>query len=239
MTAIPVTPTPSRRIVRAAPARKPKTNQLPYAAAVLALAAAGGVYLALGLGNSSAALVWVLGIGFGLTLQRSRFCFTASMRDPLLTGSTSITKAVILGIAVATVGFALVQWMELERTANLSAAMKLGSLEPLSASTVVGGILFGIGAVIAGGCASGTLMRMGEGFVQQWLVFPFFVVGSAVGAASWPWWKEVLFVDPANVVYLPKALGGFGPALAAQAVLLALAWVAADWWGKRKTVVKH
>lgn len=31
-------------------------------------------------------------------------------------------------------------------------------------NTVVGGIIFGIGMVIAGGCASGMLMRIGEGF---------------------------------------------------------------------------
>ncbi|WDU83426.1 YeeE/YedE thiosulfate transporter family protein [Caloramator sp. Dgby_cultured_2] len=54
--------------------------------------------------------MWILGVAAGFTLQRSRFCFTASMRDPVLTGGTSLTKAVIIAIATATVGFAAIQY---------------------------------------------------------------------------------------------------------------------------------
>jgi hypothetical protein len=159
------------------------------------------------------------------------------MRDPLLTGSTSLTKAVIIGLAVGTVGFAAVQFGAFSKAGQMADAMKLSSLDPVGLHTVVGGVLFGVGAVIAGGCATGTLMRLGEGFVQQWLVLPFFIVGSAVGAASYPLWKAALFVDPKRVVYLPKALGGFGLALALQFGLLLAAWLAADWWGKRKATI--
>ncbi len=45
--------------------------------------------------------------------------------------------------------------------------------------------MFGIGMVIAGGCASGTLMRVGEGFAMQMLSLLFFVIGSLIGASIW------------------------------------------------------
>ena len=75
---------------RAGSARKPKPNQLPFAILVLLLLIAAGIALqAFGFGTG-----WymVTGLIFGYILQRSRFCFTASMRDPCLTGTTLVTR---------------------------------------------------------------------------------------------------------------------------------------------------
>jgi len=74
---------------------------------------------------------------------------------------------------------------------------------------------------------------MGEGFLQQWLVLPFFVLGSALGAVTWPVWKAALRVAPSGGVWLPAALGGFLPALLVQFGLLLAVWLLADWWGRR------
>ncbi len=229
---------PIRRISRSASPRVKRASQMPYALLVLVLVT--GVAFFLGVMKSPiSGFVWVVGIALGLTLQRSRFCFTASMRDPILTGSTSLTKAVVIGLAVGTVGFATAQVGAFFKSGQIADAMKLSSLDPVGLHTVVGGIVFGIGAVIAGGCASGTLMRVGEGFVQQWLALPFFVLGSALGAASYPAWKAALFVDLARTVYLPGAVGGFAAALVLQFGLLLAVWLAADWWGKRQTTGLH
>ena len=222
-----------RRIPRTPVVKKERKNQLPYALAVVGLVVAIGYYLAAGLGAPKSAFVWIVGVALGLTLQRSRFCFTASMRDPVLTGGTNLTKAVVVGLAVSTVGFSALQLGAYFKAGQLADAMKLSSLDPVGLHTVVGGVLFGIGAVIAGGCASGTLMRMGEGFLQQWIVLPFFVAGSLIGAATWPLWKVALLVRTDSGVYLPKALGGFVPALLVQFGMLLALWIAADWWGKR------
>ena len=222
-----------RRPLRAPVPRKERASQLPYALALLALLVAAGFYLVRAGGSPKSGFLWAIGIALGLTLQRARFCFTASMRDPVLTGSTSLTKAVVGGLAVGTVGFTAVQLGAYFKTGQLADAMKLAGLEPVGLHTVVGGFIFGLGAVIAGGCASGTLMRMGEGFLQQWLVIPFFIVGSALGAATWPVWKVALHVQPTGGVYLPMALGGFVPALLVQFGLLLAVWLLTDWWGRR------
>jgi uncharacterized protein len=223
-----------RRIPRGPSAPRERRSQLPWAVAVLVLVVALAAYIAR-LGAPKFAFVWILGVALGIALQRSRFCFTAAMRDPVLTGSTSLAKAVVVGLAVGTVGFAAIQLGAYFKAGHMADAVKVASssLEPVGLHTVVGGVLFGIGAVVAGGCASGTLMRMGEGFLQQWLAIPFFVLGSALAAAAWPVWKAALLVRPDSAVYLPRALGGFVPALLLQFALLLALWLAADRWGRR------
>jgi uncharacterized protein len=228
-----------RRALRPKVVRQERASQLPYAVAILVLVVAAAYWMVQNQGSSKPGFNWLIGIGLGVTLQRARFCFTASMRDPVLTGGTSVTKALIIGLAVGTVGFTALQLGAYFKTEQLADAMKLAALEPVGMHTVVGGALFGLGAVIAGGCASGTLMRMGEGFIQQWLVFPFFVIGSALGAVTWPIWKAAFGVAPSGGVYLPMALGGFVPALVLQFALLLGAWLLADWWGRHRQATER
>jgi len=70
--------------------RKPKKSQIPYGLTLVIIIIAIGV--ALGYKSGNLAMFWIFGLGFGFVLQKSRFCFTASFRDPWITGSTSITK---------------------------------------------------------------------------------------------------------------------------------------------------
>lgn len=219
------------RIKRTRTVAKPTPSQLPYALLLLAAIIAFGFYL----GSPKLALSWAISIALGLTLQRSRFCFTAAMRDPVLTGSTSLTKAVVIGLAVGTVGFSALQLGAYLKSGDMADAMKLVHLAPVGIHTAIGAFLFGIGAVIAGGCASGTLMRVGEGYAQNMIALVAFVAGSGLAAASWPIWRDLLGVNLADTVYLPTMLGGFLPALVVQFGLLFAIWLAADWWNKRKT----
>ncbi|MDZ7792198.1 MAG: YeeE/YedE thiosulfate transporter family protein [Spirochaetia bacterium] len=87
-------------------------------------------------------------------------------------------------------------------------------------------------AVIAGGCASGTLMRVGEGFMMQWLSIIFFIIGSVIGVAIYPLWKPLL--QSGSAVYLPRVLGGWLPALILQFALLLGLYILADWWKTKK-----
>ncbi len=58
--------------------------------------------------DSNNAIFWRVGITFGVIIQRSRFCFTAAFRDLFLLGQTRMIKGVLIGLAVCTVGFAMV-----------------------------------------------------------------------------------------------------------------------------------
>ena len=203
-----------RRSTARAP-RKPKPNQLPFALILLVLIILGALLLNRQ-GNGTA---WFLitGLVFGYILQRSRFCFTASMRDPYLTGGTLMTRAVLVAFAITTIGFTAIKY------GYFSSGLPIpgqGYVVPVSFATVIGAFLFGVGMVIAGGCASGTLMRVGEGFFMQILSLLFFVVGSLWAAHDFGWWKEHV-INKGKAVFLPDVFGWFG----AVVIQLAVIWL--------------
>jgi len=211
-------------------ARKPKKSRLRLgvALAVVAIAlVAFGVYLAAV--DTRLVLLWLIGLSFGFILQKSRFCFTASVRDPSLTGGTSLTKAVLIAFAITSVAFVAMQYGAHVRGLPMPGA---GFIAPISLATVVGAFMFGIGMVIAGGCASGTLMRVGEGFCMLMLVLVFFIVGSVVGAYDYTWWR-LHFIQDAPRVFLPDVFGWVG-AIAIQLLLIATLYILADRWESRR-----
>ncbi|MCL0065361.1 YeeE/YedE family protein [Dehalococcoidia bacterium] len=226
--------TAESKIIRRSPSRaragKPKKSRVPLvvALAVVAIAlVAFGVYLAAV--DTRLVLLWLIGLSFGFILQKSRFCFTAALRDPFLTGGTSLTKAVLVAFAITSVAFVALQYGAYVRGLPIPGA---GFIAPISLATVIGAFIFGIGMVIAGGCASGTLMRVGEGFSMLMLALVFFIVGSLVGAYDYTWWR-LHFIQDAPRVFLPDVFGWFG-AIAIQLLLIAALYVLADRWENRR-----
>lgn len=207
--------------------KKKKKNQLPIA--FVLLLAVIGVAVWLTFVGDSLALFWITGIAFGVILQRSRFCFTASLRDPYLTGSTSVTKAVLIAFAVTSVGFTAIKYGFASQGLPIPGQSYVA---PVSVATGVGAFMFGIGMVIAGGCASGTLMRVGEGFWMQVISLFFFVAGSLLGAFHYGWWERH-FIVSAPRIFLPDVFGWLGGLLCNLAIIAVLYW-AAHKWGKRK-----
>ncbi|NLM00746.1 MAG: YeeE/YedE family protein [Treponema sp.] len=180
--------------------------------------------------NINGAFIWLIGLALGYVLQRSRFCFTAAIRDPFLTGGTALTKALVIALALSSVLYFALQvkavgW-DLKGEGKL-----IGNIANLGWHTVVGGFLFGLGAVIAGGCASGTLMRMGEGFLQQWITIIFFIAGSVIGGPVLNLFNASKNEKP---IHIPTAFGSWIPALILQFGLLFVIYIVADVWGKKK-----
>jgi uncharacterized membrane protein YedE/YeeE len=202
-----------------------KKSQIGYTIAALVVVVAVGMFLAQN--KILLSIIWFIGITLGVVLQKSRFCFTASLRDPILTGSTTLTRATIIAFAVATVGFAVLQF-----TTILKGGPITGNISPVGVHTAIGAVIFGIGMVISGGCASGTLMRMGEGFTMQWVSIITFILGSVLGAMHFGWWTEKFF-NAAPKIYLPQTLGWAG-SFFGQLAVLALLYVIATWYEYRK-----
>ena len=179
-----------------------------------------------------APLFLVIGIGLGYSMQRSRFCFTAAYRDPGLTGETKLTRAVIVAFALATIFF-------FGRHASQFGADLSGlTAENMPGNAInlqmcIGSFIFGIGAVLAGGCASGTFVRMGEGYVQLWICFPFFCLGNAFAGAITKATAGTWFTAGSKV-YLPQLFGGLVPALLIQLLALLGLWILAWWWENKK-----
>ena len=176
-----------------------------------------------------------IGIGLGYVMQRSRFCFTAAYRDPGLTGETKLTRAVIVALALSTILFLGIHASKY--------GIDLSKLEStpggaVNLSLVLGSFVFGIGAVLAGGCASGTFVRMGEGYLQNYIAFVFFACGSALGEVFNLATKGTFF-KAGSPVYLPQAFGGLMPALFVQLLVLLGLWVLAYWWEQKKIAERN
>src|SRR5215203_2202397 len=69
------------------------------------LVVAGAIWVATLMAGEDTLLppLWLLGIAFGFTLQRSRFCFASAFRDLFLFGSARMLKAILLGVAIASI----------------------------------------------------------------------------------------------------------------------------------------
>ena len=113
----------------------------------------------------------IVGAVLGFILQRGRFCITGAFRDLWVSRSWRWFTAFLLAIAVQAVGVAVL-------TSAGSITPEIPKLSVVA--TVVGSFLFGVGIVLAGGCATGTYYRAGEGLVGSW----FALVAYATTAAA-------------------------------------------------------
>lgn len=212
--------------------RKPKKSQLPFAILLFIILVAGAILL--DVFTSGTAWFLITGLGFGYILQRSRFCFTASMRDPYLTGGTTLTRSVLIAFAITTIGFTAIKYGYFKNGLPIPG---MGYVVPISVATVIGAFMFGIGMVIAGGCASGTLMRVGEGFQMQILSITFFIIGSLWGAHDFGWWKAT-FISKGKAVFLPDVFGWFF-AVVIQLLIILLLYIAAEKYQDAKSGSDH
>jgi len=98
------------------------------------------------------AYLW-FGFIYGMCLQYGRFCFASAFRDLFAVG----VPRMVVGIMIATVLFSI--------TSSLVASTGWSTFHaaPWSIHAVIAGIIFGVGMVFAGGCASGSLYKAGEG----------------------------------------------------------------------------
>ena len=108
-----------------------------------------------------------LGLAFGAIAQRTHFCTMGAVADVVNIGDWSRMRMWALAIGVAMLGFNAMVGLGWVKAANtLYAAPAL-----LWLSQAVGGLMFGFGMVLASGCGSKTLVRIGGGNLKSVLVF--------------------------------------------------------------------
>lgn len=144
-------------------------------------------------------MAMLFGIGFGLLIERAQICFTSAFRDLWISGRTHMAKAIIFGMAVSAIGiFSYVQ---------LGVEPKIMWAGP---NAVIGGLLFGFGIVLAGGCETGWMYRAVEGQVHYWWVGLGNVIGSTILAYYWDDFAPTLATnwDKVNLLNTFGPLGG-------------------------------
>ncbi len=165
-------------------------------------------------------IAMLCGIGFGLLIERAQICFTSAFRDLWITGRTHMAKAIILGMAVSAIGiFSYVQ---------LGVAPKILWAGP---NAVLGGLLFGFGIVLAGGCETGWMYRAVEGQIHYWWVGLGNIIGATLLAYYWDDFAPALAThyDKVNLLETFGPVGG----LLLTYLMLAAAFAAMLWWEKR------
>jgi len=207
-------------------------NQVPYGLGVVL----GAVIMLWAFHSQEGrSLQWILGILMGITLQRSRLCFTAGFRDPILVGSTKVLKAVLIGLILSTLGF---YFLHLQSAAQgIADPLQLpGQIYPVGIHTALGAVVFGAAMVLAGGCASGTLVRVGEGYAMQLIVLIGFIIGTLLGARHYEFW-DLMLISKAPTIYLPSLLG-YRSTLVLQLLVLSLFYYLAHQYDRAHSMIQ-
>ncbi len=206
--------------------------QVPWVGIVggLALVVAVGVLFLAQRVEARLALYWALGLGVGIVLQRGRLCFAGAFRDLFLMRNGTMMRAIIVGLALMAPAFALIEARAVPQP-SFGALAAGAHVVPLGLNLAVGGLLFGIGMVVAGGCVSGTLYRIGEGYLASWASLLGILLGLSLAAHTWNAWYAWT-IQSAPLGWLPTSLG-YGGALVVTWVALGGAFLATLWWETR------
>ena len=112
------------------------------------------------------ALAFALAFAFGAITQRTNFCTMGGVSDAVTFGDWTRLRQWVLAIAVAILG-----------TNALAAAGVIDTSDSFYTSArfipiayIVGGLIFGFGMVLAGGCGSRSLTRTGGGSLKSLVV---------------------------------------------------------------------
>ena len=223
-----------------------KTIELPGAlqtilGVVALLAIVLGAYKYAGGASAVAKLsgIILIAAAMGYTMQRGRWCMIQGFREPHMTGDCELAKSVALSIAILAIGITIIKSRYVGSFLDLDA-------EPLDWykfqyvrgtfgwGGVVGGILFGFGAIQAGGCGTGTLWRVGEGQIKLWIVAITFGLSSAIGSLVVQKYQlEGNVFDGGSklgsYVYMPDTWLGYGGTLILILAVMAIWYIIVDW----------
>jgi uncharacterized protein len=172
------------------------------------------------------AVLFLVGIGYGVVLAGARFGFTTGWRNLVEHRDPRGVYGQLLLLALA----AMLAMPLLGHFTELHAA-----LGPPSVSLLVGAFVFGAAMQIADGCGSGTLYKAGVGVPLNMGILPLFAIGSFLGSVQMHDWLSLGQLQPVGLVQA----WGAGPALAATlAALAVLAVLVRLWTGSGKPLIE-
>ncbi len=172
-------------------------------------------------GHGARGLFLLFGAVFGVVFQRSRLCLVRAFREPFMTGDAEHTRAVALAVVISMLGFAILKFTDLKDKGEWV-------FPAAGAGALLGGLVFGIGMVLTGGCGAGSIWRMGEGQVKLWVAVATFSLGASLTRLGLA--QTGLQQKLGVAVFLPYLLGWAGAV--GLVVLVMLAWAALATWNE-------
>ncbi len=113
----------------------------------------------------------LVGALLGFVLQRGRWCLTGGFRDMYIAKDNRMFYALLLAITVQSViVYALIAAGKVQFAAGTFSLVAI----------ISGAFVFGIGIILAGGCATGTWYRAGEGLIGSWAALGFYMLTAAM-----------------------------------------------------------
>lgn len=155
----------------------------------------------------------------GFILQRGRFCMNSAFRDTIFIKDFTLFHAYLVALVVMLVGSNLLDDAGIIH-------LRAQSFYPLA--NILGGYIFGLGIVLAGGCGSGIVYRVGEGQLASWFaVLGFFLgIGATTNGILKPVYdllRSVKIVKTVGEEQIPYTLHGFiGDSLAVKWITIAV-----------------
>jgi uncharacterized membrane protein YedE/YeeE len=137
---------------------------------------------------------------FGVVAQRTHFCTMGAIADVWSMGDWTRARMWVLASAVAILGFnamAAAGWVDSSKTIYAGTQLRWLSM-------IVGGLLFGFGMVLASGCGSKALVRLGGGNLKSLVVL---VMLAIAASATLRGISAVVRVNTVDRVVLPMAPG--------------------------------
>src|SRR5467141_3011293 len=199
----------------------PAAGRQPWAGAIVLGLVLAALVLFARAGYGTQGIFLLFGAAFGVIFQRSRFCLVRAFREPFMTGDAEHTRAAALALVVSTLGFAILKFTDLKDKGEwVFPAAGLGSL--------AGGLAFGVGMTLAGGCGAGSLWRAGEGQVKLWAAVACFAVGASLARLVAA--QTGLLQKLGAAVFLPSSLGWGGAIV--LIVAIALGWAMLATWNE-------
>lgn len=168
----------------------------------------------------------ILGVILGSVFYRADFCMAGMFRDVFLFKDSSMLRSLHVSLVTAMVLFFII------RQSGLVVFERPPIYKFPSIATLAGGLVFGIGMVLAGGCIVGTLYKMASGKLASLIAFFGIIAGSLIYAEFHPlaesFRKDTVI---SGHIFMSDILPGAETALVA--ILLVLSVVVFARWAKQ------
>ena len=160
---------------------------------------------------------FIITIILGAVAYKTNFCTMGAVSDLVNMGDSGRMRAWVLGMAVAVLGVAILEYMGLADM-SLTTSAETGR-PPYRAAVfpwprfIIGGILFGVGMTIGSGCGNRTMVRIGGGNLKSIAVLlamgvaGYLMIFTNFGYHVFLQWMQPAFIDLRNLGIADQSLG--------------------------------
>jgi uncharacterized protein len=138
---------------------------------------------------------FAVAFAFGVIASRVNFCTMGALSDVFNMGAWGRLRMWLLAVAVAVLGATALRylgWVDLSKAVALRPQLPVASL-------LLGGLLFGVGMTLSGGCVNKNLLRLGGGSLRSLVVLVFMGVAAYMALKGLFAQARVAWLDPVRV----------------------------------------